>query len=493
MASLMAHSPSSWQHLLTRSATDFLLAAVALLVVRNIVTRTLRWHRLRHIPGPYRTEEFFEKYGPIVRIGPNEILCFEPDKIRRITLLKAGYTKDKRYKVGQINPPEENTMTAIDLDARKQTKMMVLPAYAGKGTADFESCIDTGLAKWLESIEQRYAGKDVDMDLGRQVHVAVFDTVGEIAYGRPLEFVENNADQGNFLKISEAMLPILITISNYSPYLLSRVGDDVRLGAVMRHSFSQAIIDERLKPGAKQNKDMLQIFLNHGLSRAQLLAEVSLQFFAGSDTTANTITLTLFHLLTNAGKYQRLREELDAATGHDPNAIIPDSVAKNLPSLQACIREALRIQTPLASGSFHKAVPVGGDTVSGKYLPHGGTRIPTNGAVHAIGRAKAYWGADAKQFRPERWLEADAETKQRVLAMVDLTWSAGAFLCPGKVTGVMEAGKAVAECVCVVRRFDISLANPDDPAHFHSAIAWTIHDFWVRVEKRKDGTEKTHS
>jgi hypothetical protein len=46
----------------------------------------------------------------------------------------------------------------------------------------------------------------------------------------------------------------------------------------------------------------------------------------------------------------------------------------------------------------------------------------------------------------------------------------------------------------VVRRFDISLANPDDPAHFRSAVAWIIHGFWVRVEKRKDGTvgEKTH-
>jgi hypothetical protein len=117
--------------------------------------------------------------------------------------------------------------------------------YAGKGTADFESCIDTGLGKWLASVEQRYADKDVDMDLGRQAHFATLDTLGEIAFGQPLGFVENNADQGNFLKINEAMLPILLTISNYSPvfklttiwpfkYLLPRVGDAVGLGAVLR-------------------------------------------------------------------------------------------------------------------------------------------------------------------------------------------------------------------------------------------------------------------
>ena len=83
------------------------------------------------------------------------------------------------------------------------------------------------------------------MDLGRQVHFAALDTLGEIAYGRPLGFVENNADQGDFLRINEARLPILITISNYNPfckltkiwpfnYLLPRVGDGVGLGAVMR-------------------------------------------------------------------------------------------------------------------------------------------------------------------------------------------------------------------------------------------------------------------
>ena len=44
-----------------------------------------------------------------------------------------------------------------------------------------------------------------------------------------------------------------------------------------RHSFTQTIIDGRLKPDAKQNKDMLQVFINSGLTREQLLAEVTLQ------------------------------------------------------------------------------------------------------------------------------------------------------------------------------------------------------------------------
>lgn len=168
---------------------------------------------------------------------------------------------------------------------------------------------------------------------------------------------------------------------------------------------------------------------------------------AGSDTTAGTISLTFFHLLTNPGTYQKLQDEIDAISTHGANVILPDNVARNLPYLQACIREALRIQAPVASGPFHKAVPVGGDTLCGKHLPHG-TRVSTNGAMYAIGRAKTYWGADAKVFRPERWLEADPATKQRMVDILDLTWSGGAFVCPGKAIAVMQAGKAVAE-VCL--------------------------------------------
>lgn len=83
------------------------------------------------------------------------------------------------------------------------------------------------------------------MDIARQVHFSALDTLGEIAFGRPLGFVESNADQGNFLKMNDAILPILITIGNYSPvftltkmwpfkYLMPRAGDGVGLGALLR-------------------------------------------------------------------------------------------------------------------------------------------------------------------------------------------------------------------------------------------------------------------
>ena len=66
--------------------------------------------------------------GALVRVGPNEIMCFEFDEVRRILSFKCGYTKDMWYKIGKIQPNEENTMTILDPAERKLRKKRVLPA-----------------------------------------------------------------------------------------------------------------------------------------------------------------------------------------------------------------------------------------------------------------------------------------------------------------------------------------------------------------------------
>jgi len=101
---------------------------------------------------------------------------------------------------------------------------------------------------------------------------------------------------------------------------------------------------------------------------------------------------------------------------------------------------------PLTSGGFYKAVPRGGDTVCGRFLPYG-TRINTSGILYTLGRDKRLWGEDADHFYPDRWLdpELSEEKKQVMIKTVDLAFGYGQFACLGKQFALMEIGKAVAE------------------------------------------------
>lgn len=178
--------------------------------------------------------------------------------------------------------------------------------------------------------------------------------------------------------------------------------------------------------------------------------------FAGSDTTANLMTFTLFYLLTSPTAYRQLQSEIDVTNAKGLlSTPMQDSEVRQLSFLQTCILETLRMHPPLTSMQFYKAPPPQGDTLCGYRVP-GHARVATNTAVYAICRDKSFWGANVKEFRPDRWFGVDAERREAMKMRVDLAFGHGQFACLGKAIALMEASKAIAE---VCRVFPPSLSS----------------------------------
>lgn len=76
----------------------------------------------------------------------------------------------------------------------------------------------------------------------------------------------------------------------------------------------------------------------------------------------------------------------------------------------AILNEALRIH-PSTGLILERNVPKGGVTLHGKYIAEN-TIIGVNCWV--VNRDKGIFGADADIFRPERWIESDSDTLQRM-------------------------------------------------------------------------------
>ncbi len=163
---------------------------------------------------------------------------------------------------------------------------------------------------------------------------------------------------------------------------------------------------------------------------------------AGADTTATGVRITLLHIVTSPRVYRTLTAEIDAATPH-VSSPITDAEAKELPYLQAVIKEGLRIWPPISSW-LEKEVPPAGDVIEGRFVP-GGTNIAIAG--WAMQRDKSIYGADADVFRPERWLEADAEKLREMTRMLDLVFGYGRFGCLGRSIASIELNKVFVE-VC---------------------------------------------
>lgn len=147
--------------------------------------------------------------------------------------------------------------------------------------------------------------------------------------------------------------------------------------------------------------------------------------FAGSETTALTLSGILYHILRNPDVYTKLTDEIDTAVQSNQLSIpAPYNEASKLPYLTACIKEGIRMH-PVTGVSFPRHAPPSGCEIGGHWIP-GDARIGVNPAV--VQFDKTVFGDDADTFRPERWIEGDAIEMDRYI----MHFGMGARTCLGK-------------------------------------------------------------
>jgi cytochrome P450 len=208
------------------------------------------------------------------------------------------------------------------------------------------------------------------------------------------------------------------------------------------NSVANKKVAERFGPNAVSHPDMLGSFIRHGLNQEEASRESLLNVVAGSDTSATTIRLMLVSLLSNPSAYSKLQKEIDdGIKAGKISSPVTDAEARQLPYLQAAVKEGLRIKAP-AAGPLFKTVPPEGDVIDGKFIP-GGTQIGTSpfGVYHS----KEVFGEDASLFLPERWLVDDEERVAAMSGVVDLVFSTGKYQCLGKSVALMEINKIFVE------------------------------------------------
>ncbi|KIO07172.1 hypothetical protein M404DRAFT_998564 [Pisolithus tinctorius Marx 270] len=181
------------------------------------------------------------------------------------------------------------------------------------------------------------------------------------------------------------------------------------------------------------------------MSVEEVLAQMKLFITAGYETTSVSMTWALLELARNPDIQTKLRTEL-LAFGSDPTY---DQLTNNLPYLDAVVHETLRLHPPL--GEFLRqateddVIPLSEPvrTKSGRVVNSisvtRGTQIGISTAC--INRSVAIWGADAKVFRPERWLEEGGIPKkaQEVQGYRHLlTFVDGPRTCLGKAFALAE-------------------------------------------------------
>ena len=168
--------------------------------------------------------------------------------------------------------------------------------------------------------------------------------------------------------------------------------------------------------------------------------------FAGSDTTATAIRATLLNIITNPLVYAKLQAEIDyaIARGVISSPVRNEEAVRELPYLQACLKEGLRIFPPITA-LRERVTPPQGDTINGYYIP-GGVNIGLN--MRGLLMNKVF-GPDPDVYRPERWVDRTPEDLKQMDRVQELVFGYGFTRCLGIPIATMNLNKVFVEVSCI--------------------------------------------
>ncbi|PTB68611.1 cytochrome P450 [Trichoderma citrinoviride] len=479
-----------------------------------VVGRILQFARLRSFKGPFLTnftnfphrralfrQKAHEYYAEVceqyARVAPNLLITSDPDVWIHVNN-KPGYKRsDWYYTACRIEYQRDNVFSQTDNKKHEQRRKQMAPGYSGRENLDLEISVDQCLQEFIDLIRSKYVSteaKIVPVDMAKKVQFFALDVISGVGLGKTFGMLKSDTDVESYLQSAEEGL----RIANFSLAIgLSWIAQARFLGRFIapspkdKNGFGKMMatcfryVDEREASSTDKRSDMLASFIRHGIHGADLKTEALEQIVAGSDTTSSAIRIIFLHIITNPRVYAKLQKEIDEAVrdGRAPReGIITHSQTKQLPYLQATIREAMRVMPPVAN-IFSRDIPPQGDTVRVKgqdvFLP-GGANIGYS--AYAMHRSHEIYGDDAKAFRPERWFEEDQDKLAVMLRTNELIFGHGKYQCLGKPVAQVEIGKVVFE---LLRYFDIAIMHPDKPWEAENALGlFHIKDMWVQVLER---------
>ncbi|KAK5173774.1 uncharacterized protein LTR77_002455 [Saxophila tyrrhenica] len=466
-------------------------------LTRKTQERHIKWHR---------------KYGDVIRLGPNVLSFADPRAIKTIYGLNKGMTKSDFYPVQQAVAKGvrlQSLFSTKDEAYHARYRRCVNNAFSMSSLVGYEPLVDSTTDAFIEQTQKRYCDTGKPCNFSRWLQFFAFDVIGEITWSRRIGFVERDHDVdgivkfiGDFLSYAAPVgqMPFLDLIWSKNPLLLrlQKWGVNNSVFPVTKFALDQnkgrAAEMEKIKQDGKLDEesgkgvDLLMKFTQaqhdhpEFMTDSQVLASCTSMIFAGSETTAISLSAVFHNLLEYPRVYKKLMDELDQATqdgtiADKTNNKVSWSEAQKLPYLDAVIQESLRVH-PAAGLILERVVPPQGIQICDVFVP-GGTIVGCNAWV--LHRRPEVFGQDVDTFRPERWIEAKPDQLKEMKATM-LTFGAGARTCLGKNISLLELYKLVPT---FLRNFEIELR--DESLYKHYGAWFVRHLNFNTVFKRRQG------
>lgn len=463
------------------------------------------WRRGDQIPYLY----LHQKYGSVVRIGPNRLSFQNPAAIKDIYGPQGGLLqKSDMHIVAQQSSRGDSFQTLFantNPEWHNSLRRKVNPAFSMTTMVQYERYVDETVDVLLEQWESNFAGQNGsagNLELPTWMHYYTEDAVTNVTYGKRMGFLEKG-DESGLLAATNKMLYYTMFVmqwpaldrwlrKNVVKMWLNRHGwfnnqasETVPFALTAQQQRRELRESKRGGASARTEDTLTDKFLKaqeehpESFGPRELLALGLSIVAAGSETTAITLSALFYYVLKNQGCYEKLQLEID--TNFPPGTPITFSQSQALPYVSAVLKETFRMH-PATAWAPERVVPVGGHTIAGERIP-AGTVVGISAWV--IHRDPSIFGEDVDTFRPERWL-AESEDKEGLDKIKDmerhlLHFGVGPYTCIGRNIALMEIYRVVP---ALLRKFEIALVDPRRHWRFLTGSFVNVADFEVKLKVR---------
>ena len=399
--------------------------------------RTLRKNPLEAWTRAHFEEPIVSGGLPIGRV----LLVSEPRAIRHVLLDNAGNYEKDWIQRRVLSAGLSNGLLTAEKEQWRIQRRTLLPIFARKTVARFAPDVvraaDALVARWRAHGDGRIL--DVAAEIARLTLDVLARTIFSDGLGRDPEAFR--AAMARYFDIIGRIEPFdVLGLPDFVP----RPGR-VRARATLR--FFDAAIDAILAARRRQlaedpagaPRDLLTLLLEaqdpdtgHGLSEAEVRANVLTFISAGHVTTADAITWSLFLLSGSADWRERVASEAE----RELDGPVED-FADRLTATRAVIDEALRLYPPIAAIS---RAALGPDELGGHRVERGTMVVISPYVLH---RHRTLWERP-DLFDPSRFLPGARETIDR---FAYLPFGVGPRMCIGSAFALQEATIVLATIV----------------------------------------------
>ncbi|PWZ54208.1 Cytochrome P450 94A1 [Zea mays] len=366
-------------------------------------------------------------------------------------------------------------------------------------------CVHAELHGRLLPLLRRAAASGSPLDLQDVLERFAFDNICRVAFDHDPRQLPDDGDDTADSSFADAFRDAANLSAGRFRYAVPgfwkikkalNLGSEKRLreSIAMVHDFADRIIqsrrEEMLSAGFEKH-DLLSRFMasqdeTYSESKVPLRDVVISFLLAGRETTSSALTWFFWLLSSRTDVQHRIRDEVAAVRARraQPQDDVDSVVGFDLDEIRemhyvhAAITESMRLYPPVPVNSLlaetDDVLPDGTAVRAGWFVAYNS---------YGMGRMESVWGDDAREYRPERWLNPSDGMFRPDSPFRFVAFHAGPRLCLGKEMAYIQMKSIVA---CVLEELDVAVDGAYRPRQVASLTLRMADGLPVTVKQRRD-------